>query len=68
MSATITDDALIRAAYDGTESERRYSAVYLDGRRVSFAVRNLIEARQYAREYGVRFLGGARVVSVEVTP
>jgi hypothetical protein len=61
----ISDLQLITAAHPTTKSPRRYLAVYLDGRTVGFAVQNLTEAKRYASEYGIRFLGGSRVAAVK---
>lgn len=65
----ISDDRLIlvtshgmvsKAQYNG---ERTYQATYEDGSVVGFAVASAEHARVYAREYGMRFLGGARMIS-----
>ena len=62
-SHNITDQDLITAAHPATKSPRRYLAVYTDGSQVSFAVGHSEAAQFYAREYGHRFLDGAKVVS-----
>jgi hypothetical protein len=64
----ISDAALITAAHPLTKPTnargRKYEATYSDGTSVLFAVGHAEAARTYAREYGVRFLGGARVLTV----
>lgn len=61
----ISDQALITAAHPSTTSRRKYRAIYTDGSDVTFSVGHAEAARIYAREYGVRFLNNAKVVSVK---
>lgn len=60
----ISDDELIRATYSHGVRQRLYRAVYEDGSVVHFACLTAREARIYAREFGIRFRGGVRVLNV----
>lgn len=61
----ISDQELIRLAYDGTDSARRYSVSFSDGSTTYFAVETKRDARRVGIEYGVRFRSGARIVAIE---
>lgn len=61
----ISDQELIRLAYSGTDSIRRYSVSYTDGTTIFFAVDTKRDARRVGVEYGVRFRSGARIVAIE---
>lgn len=61
----ISDTELIRLAWHGTESARRYSVSFSDGSTTYFAVETKRDARRVGVEYGVRFRCGARIVAIE---
>lgn len=62
----ISDLDLIRSAHPSTESSMRAAVVYLNGTKIHFAVESRKQARIIAREYGMRFLAGARVYSLDI--
>lgn len=64
-SVVIPDTELIRLAYSGTESVRRYAVTYADGSKVYLAVETKDRARRVGIEYGFRFGSGARIVGIE---
>ena len=70
VGARLTDERLVSAEYRGRvgrgpgDADKRWLVVYGDGTHLVLAVAHSEAARVYAREYGVRFLGGAKVVSV----
>jgi len=65
-SHLITDQDLINAAHPSTTTGKPFNAIYRDGTAVVFHVEHSRAAAFYAREYGERFLGGTKVVSVRL--
>lgn len=59
---TVTGHAAIGEAE--REGRRVYVALWADGDRTFFAVASAEHARTYASEYGIRFRGGDRPLSV----
>lgn len=60
----ISDYQLIIASHPSARKHRDYLAVYSTGKAVLWNVANKKVAKRYATEYGVRFLEGAKVLSL----
>ena len=61
MTRFISDAAIMVAVHPNNVSGKAYAVTYSNGTDLTIHARNRDAAVVYAREYGIRFLDGARV-------